>query len=361
MKIGSIAQAIVALQRGDVVGMPTETVYGLAGRIDQRSSIEKIFQVKKRPFFDPLIVHVSDIQMAQKLTTIWNPLIEQLTKVFWPGPLTLVLPKSTMVDDLVTSGLQSVGIRMPRHPMALELIRQIQVPLAAPSANQFGRTSPTRCDHVLSEFLDYESVVLDGGESEIGLESTVLAIFPEDKNSEAATQEFMQGRWNLSILRAGMILEKDIRVALKEFDNFKFLPSIEKKMAPGQMKHHYMPSIPLILFEQNDLMEFPSELEVLKLAEQEFDRLPDKIDEVPIKKPKSFHHAERIFLDFDPILAARRFYSQLREASSNKEVDVLYMVINEGHREEIWKALMDRLTKAASLRFRKNRTYWELF
>ncbi|HRO65991.1 MAG TPA: L-threonylcarbamoyladenylate synthase, partial [Pseudobdellovibrionaceae bacterium] len=138
-----LEKAVDLLSKEGVVGMPTETVYGLAARIDRPEGIRRIFSTKERPFFDPLIVHVSSFNQAKTLTTRWSKAAAVLAETFWPGPLTLVLPKADQVNPLITSGLESVGLRMPKHPLALQLITRADCPLAAPSANKFGRTSLT--------------------------------------------------------------------------------------------------------------------------------------------------------------------------------------------------------------------------
>lgn len=338
MKLGTIREAVEQLNQGEVVGMPTETVYGLAGRIDLESSIQNIFKIKKRPFFDPLIVHIDSIEMAKTLTNHWNPLSQALAEKFWPGPLTMVLEKSSKVSPMITSGLETVGIRMPSHPLALELIRATQVPLAAPSANRFGRTSPTSANHVISEFPDYEGIVIDGGDCQIGLESTVLSV-----RFDSSAQLFA-----LSILREGAVLRSHIESALSEYVGrfaFKFIERIDKHLAPGQMKHHYMPEIPLILVEDPDI----GPEKILEFAQAQILKMPEVVEGVEIRKPRKFLRAVEIQLPEDPALAARTFYSQLREASQTQDTDILFIRFNKQKNIESWKALQDRLYKAASI------------
>ncbi|MCM2279773.1 MAG: L-threonylcarbamoyladenylate synthase [Oligoflexia bacterium] len=184
----NIALAAEALRRGELVGMPTETVYGLAGAALDPTALARIFETKERPTFDPLIVHVERAargldKLAELRLIALETFSEQARKraerliaAFWPGPLTLVLPKSPSVPDLATSGLPSVGLRMPRHPVAQALLAAARMPLAAPSANRFGRISPTTARHVETELGDRIDFILDGGPCEIGLESTVLGV-----------------------------------------------------------------------------------------------------------------------------------------------------------------------------------------
>ena len=156
------------LEQSDVVAFPTETVYGLGARIDRPEGLKKIFAIKQRPFFDPLIVHASSTEQAKTCFKEWHAMADHLAKSFWPGPLTLVMPKSELISDMITSGLDSVGVRIPNHNLALQLINAVGVPLAAPSANKFGKTSPTKAEHVKKEFGD--SVLVRSEERRVGKE-----------------------------------------------------------------------------------------------------------------------------------------------------------------------------------------------
>lgn len=200
-----------ALKKGAVIGMPTETVYGLAGNATDSDSLTKIFLTKERPTFDPLIVHVSlekatfaDLMREQliyphDLADEAVKKIDLLIRKFWPGPLTLVLPKSDLVSDLATAGLEFVAIRMPRHPVALELIRTFGLPVCAPSANRFGKISPTSAQDVEEELGEKINFILDGGECEIGLESTILKVTEDGE---------------LILLRPGAISREEIMEAV---------------------------------------------------------------------------------------------------------------------------------------------------
>ena len=167
-------QAAAILRAGGTVAMPTETVYGLAANALDSVAIEKIFLAKQRPHWDPLIVHVADASMTGQITAKIPPAAQCLIDTYWPGPLTLLLPRSTRIPDAVTAGRPLVGVRMPRHPVALELIRRAGLPLAAPSANLFGHISPTTAEHVLSDLDGRIDAVLDAGPTACGVESTVL-------------------------------------------------------------------------------------------------------------------------------------------------------------------------------------------
>jgi L-threonylcarbamoyladenylate synthase len=171
----SISEAAAKIRAGELVAFPTETVYGLGANALDAAAVQKIYELKGRPASSPLIVHVASIQMAREIAAEWPPLAESLARRWWPGPLTLVLPKQPVIPDIVTAGLPTVGVRMPNHPVALELILQAGVPIAAPSANRFTGLSPTTSDHVRQAFGD-SVAILDGGPAQVGIESTVVAI-----------------------------------------------------------------------------------------------------------------------------------------------------------------------------------------
>ena len=328
-----IDKAVQLLNNGDVVAMPTETVYGLAARIDSVAAIKKIFAIKERPFFDPLIVHVSSKAQAMTCTKNWNPMADLLSEAFWPGALTLVLPKSEIVSDLITSGLESVGLRWPKHPMAQALIQKAKVPLAAPSANKFGRTSPTKSRHVTEEFGD-AVFVLEGEASQIGIESTVLSV------------KFVGGVYELSILRKGAILFSQLESAVSKSPlNYKWVEVADKSESPGHMKHHYMPSVPLVIC-RNTAMKLA---ELTVLLNQKLPELPDTVEGVKIIKPAGkISKIEFLRLSAEPELAARELYSQLRSASLRKP-EVLCFIQTSAQTGEMWESIFDRLYKAASL------------
>lgn len=335
-----IAEAVEILKNEDVVGMPTETVYGLAGRIDSQKAIQKIFQVKERPFFDPLIVHVSSVEQAQKCVADWSPLTSALAEAFWPGPLTLVLPKAASISDLITSGLATVGLRFPQHALAQALIEQVGVPLAAPSANKFGRTSPTTAAHVREEF-QKQIFVIDGDSCEIGIESTVLLV-----KSKVLSNLGQDQKYELSVLRRGAILQSQIDSALQKFHfDYAWVEVADKKESPGHMKHHYMPSIPFIIC-RNPQMKLS---ELTHILNQRLQELPDIVEGVQMVKPtEAIRKIEFLKLSKNPVQAAREIYAQLRSASQRKP-DALCLLQLPEHNSEEWQSIFDRLNKAASL------------
>ncbi|MFP5519577.1 MAG: L-threonylcarbamoyladenylate synthase [Bdellovibrionia bacterium] len=329
--------AVEKLKSGEVVAIPTETVYGLAAPINNLDAIKKIFSTKERPFFDPLIVHVSDITQAKSLVKNWLPQCQVLAEAFWPGPLTLVISKSTAVSDLITSGLEGVGLRMPNHPIALQIINEVGVPLAAPSANKFGKTSPTMAIHVENEFKNEAVAVVDGGPCQVGIESTVLLVQQEN------------GEVKFAVLRKGAITAEQISAALAQQGlPALFFETTDKKVSPGHMKHHYMPAVPFVISKSEDKV-----LDLHRIGQEvfsELSRMPDEIEGIKIVKPEqSFNAPQELKLSLDPALAARSFYAQLREIAQG-DTDLIVFNYHESlHSQPAWEALMERMFKAASL------------
>lgn len=244
----SITLCAEQLKSGELIGLPTETVYGLAGLALAPESLAKIFEAKSRPTMDPLIVHVAldtpstaalmkeKLIDPKELSDAAVKKIDTLIRKFWPGPLTLVLPKSKLVPDLATSGLPTVAIRMPAHPVALELIRAVGSPLCAPSANQFGKISPTSATDVKKELEGKIPSILDGGECERGIESTIILV---DEDAD------------VFCLRPGSLALEELEAALGgEKIRMKALDSSQGPLkAPGMLKSHYAPRTPLMVLE----------------------------------------------------------------------------------------------------------------
>ncbi len=228
------------MRAGDVVGMPTETVYGLAGDGLNAVALARIFEVKQRPLYDPLILHFVDADAAFAVARDVLAAAKILAAKFWPGPLTLVLPKREVVPDLATSGLPKVALRVPAHPVAQALLRAFGGPLAAPSANRFGRISPTDAAAVRTELGDAVPLVLDGGPCGVGLESTVLEV--------NATE--------IRLLRAGGISVEEIERVVGPIQRANTVRG-NKPLAPGQLAHHYAPRKPLRLLAGGDDDEPP--------------------------------------------------------------------------------------------------------
>ena len=245
----------------------------------------------------------------------------------------MVLPRAATVNEMITSGLPTVGIRMPAHPMAQELIKAVGVPLAAPSANKFGRTSPTSAAHVRSEFINDDVYVLEGGDCQIGIESTVLLL--KEENNKAI----------FSVLRKGHVVRSDIEQALKKAQvPFEYLEAVSKKESPGHMKHHYMPAIPLILVKSELSVQ-----EIINAAEKALNEMPDVVEDVKIQKPQNkIQKIVELKLSSDAALASRELYASMRK-SAESGADLIYFKMKPAHLNEHWEGIFDRLTKAASL------------
>jgi L-threonylcarbamoyladenylate synthase len=227
-----LKRAAEIIKQGGLVAFPTETVYGLgANALDERA-VARIYQAKGRPRSSPLIVHVADEAMARSLVVAWPDIAHTLAARFWPGPLTIVLKKAAVVPDLVTAGLDSVGLRVPAHPVALDLIRQAGVPIAAPSANRFTEVSPTTAAHVRASLGDTVDMILDGGPTRVGIESTVASLHRDPP----------------TVLRPGMITRAQLEQATGlMWDREADVPQIME--SPGQHERHYAPRTPFHMFK----------------------------------------------------------------------------------------------------------------
>jgi L-threonylcarbamoyladenylate synthase len=230
---GTLARAASLIRAGRLVAFPTETVYGLGANALDPKAVERIYQAKGRPRGSPLIVHASSIEMARGLVRNWPEAAERLARRYWPGPLTLVLPKQPCVPDVVTAGLDTVGIRVPAHPVALALLREAGVPIAAPSANRFSELSPTRAEHVAKALGGVVDMILDGGPTAVGIESTVLSL----ANARPL------------LLRAGMVSQAEIEASIGPVVVAGRIEDAMAHPSPGMHKKHYSPRTPLILVE----------------------------------------------------------------------------------------------------------------
>ncbi len=228
----NLARLARALQEGDLVAVPTETVYGLAANALDPRACRAIFRAKGRPSSDPLIVHIHDLAQLESIAEI-NPAALLLAQHFWPGPLTIVLPKRKIVPDIVSATLPSVAVRMPAHPLFRQLLQQTNLPLAAPSANPFGYVSPTTAEHVQDGLGSKIRYILDGGPSSIGLESTIVDL----RNPRSPR-----------LLRPGAITAEQIeRVLDRPLKTRRPKPKADAQLAPGLMARHYSPRTPALL------------------------------------------------------------------------------------------------------------------
>lgn len=312
----SIAAAVEILNRKDLVALPTETVYGLAGDALEPETVAKIFEAKDRPLFDPLIIHLENKKWLAQLTRSSGksrPVLQMLMERFWPGPLTILFPKSDLVPDLVTAGLEQVAIRMPRHPVFVKVLRAFGKPLAAPSANRFGRVSPTRAEHVLEELEGRIPLILDAGPTLVGVESTIVRI-NENK---------------IEILRQGAVSQEDLaKIAPTE----ESAPS-PKIVAPGQTASHYAPDKLVHLFEPG--------------AVGPNSRRDAFICWGPIRHDEDFSVVRSLSETRDLRVAAQRLFSLLREVD---RLDVQQIFIEPVPEIGFGKAIMNRIRRATASR-----------
>lgn len=302
------------LKSGQVVAIPTETVYGLACNAFDEYAVSEVFRLKSRPFFDPLIVHVSQSYNLRGLISEIPPKANLLIEAFWPGPLTVLLPKTNKVPDLVTSGLPHVAVRMPSHPTTQALLSIIDFPLAAPSANPFGYVSPTDASHVIHHFKGRIPFVLDGGPCEVGLESTIVG-FDGD---------------SVIIYRLGGLEVESIRKVVGEVTVNAI--SSSNPSAPGMLKSHYAPRVPLVIGSPGDHIE--------KLLGKRGAYITAK-DTSPV----SGFDVIPLSISGDDAEAARNLFRVLRILDDEKYAII---VAEEMPDYGLFRAVNDRLRRAAS-------------
>ncbi len=314
MNDDSIRKAAEIIRRGGLVAFPTETVYGLGADAFNPMAVARVFEVKQRPYFDPLIVHIGDRSEIINLVKEIPYDAERLIERFWPGPLTLVLYKKENVPDIVTSGLQTIAVRMPKHEMTLKLIKVAETPIVGPSANPFGYLSPTRAQDVREQLGDQIDFILDGGPCEVGVESTILS-FAEERPK---------------LLRPGGIPLEEIEAIIGkvrlEVSNHK------KPTAPGMLPRHYAPRTPILLNWKEEMKE----------------NLRDKrIGLLAFKEPNSlipFSHIEILSKKGDLREAAANLFSAIRRLD-NLGLDLIFAepIPEVG----LGRAIMDRLRRAS--------------
>lgn len=312
----TIAQAAQIIQKGGLVAFPTETVYGIGADALNPMAVARIFEVKKRPRFNPLIVHIANPQDLDPLVVNIPPRAMRLIEQFWPGPLTLVLFKKALVPEIVTSGLPSVAVRMPDHPMALDFIKASNCPIAAPSANPFGYVSPTTADHVREQLGNEVDLILDGGPCAVGLESTIVSFVEEEPR----------------LLRPGGVSLEEIESVI---GNVTVRPlHKERPTAPGMLPKHYSPRTPIRLdWSEKDVSRFNNQ-KVGLLAFQQ------------IHPSLKFNHVEVLSESGDLREAAANLFGALRRLDSMG----LDLILAEPVPETgLGRAIMDRLRRASHL------------
>ncbi len=307
-----IQQAVVYLQAGEIVAIPTETVYGLAANALDEKAVLKIFEAKQRPFFDPLIVHIDSVAGIEKYALEVPPLAKLLAEKFMPGPVTLLLKKQAIIPDLVTSGLDTVGLRIPAHPVAQQLLKQLPFPLAAPSANPFGYISPTTAQHVFEQLQGRIPFIVEGGDCSVGVESTILEVI-DDK-------VIVHRLGGLSIEAIQQVCG-NVELQLNQSSN---------PAAPGKLASHYAPKKPLIVGDVKLLAEKFSNKKKGVIAFKEYRN--NFQDEVMLLSAKGSLHE-----------AASNLFKALRHFDkSNCEIILAEHFPDEG----LGRAINDRLKRA---------------
>ena len=307
--------AVVLLQKGEIVALPTETVYGLAADALNAEAVAKIFEAKERPRFDPLIVHLPDGDWLEKVAVLPaqdRELILKLIDRFWPGPLTLVLPRRSIVPEIVTAGLDTVAVRISAHPVFSDIIRAFGSPLAAPSANRFGRVSPTTAQHVMDELDGRIPLIVDAGPTTHGVESTIIAVHAG----------------KIDILRRGPITDEDLSI----FGKVDVISSTEQIFSPGRSPSHYAPKTPVRLIENAKSISPMQNQRVGLLAWN------------PIGSEKHFVAVRRLSERSDLREAAANLFRYLRELDA---LDVDLIVAERVPEIGLGAAIMDRLRRAA--------------
>ena len=324
----SIQKAVEVLRGGGLVAFPTETVYGLGADATNDKAVCRIFEAKKRPTFDPLIVHVASVEQAHALWRGVPGAAESLMRRFWPGPLTIVLPKSANVSDLVTAGLETVAVRMPRHDTALALIRALGRPIAAPSANVFGHTSPTSAAHVLEDLGDTVDLILDGGPCSVGVESTVLKI----------------ERGTGVLLRPGGVSADELQTVIPLERKPK--TNGAKVESPGQLETHYAPWTRFVLLPKK-FSEFSPEFEAMRKEWEQAKNVAPRVGLLAYDEAAASPHLESVQTlseKSDPVEAATNLFQAMRKLDKMHLDFILAEPVPAGG---IGEAIMDRLRRAS--------------
>lgn len=311
-------RAVQLLRDGRLVAFPTETVYGLGADATNSAAVQRIFAAKGRPSTNPLIVHIAAEQQASRYAADWPDAAHRLAQAFWPGPLTIVVPRRAIIAPEVSAGLNTVGLRCPRHPLALELLRRFDGPVAAPSANRSNRVSPTTAEHVRQELGNAVDLVLDGGPCEVGIESTVITLCTTVP----------------TVLRPGNVGVEALREVLGAVAvTSQVLSMTTPSASPGQHAVHYSPRTPCYRYADEEVRSY--------LAKHAGDRII--LLSLEAFAPASpLHHVVR--MPAEPEAYARHLYAALRAAD---ERDVKAILVESPPPEPRWLAVRDRLQRAA--------------
>jgi L-threonylcarbamoyladenylate synthase len=324
----AVARAVELLRAGEVVALPTETVYGLAANALNPKAVERLFEIKGRPANNPIIVHVASVEMARRCVAGWPVLADKLTNAFWPGPLTLVLPRAKEIPDLVTAGGPTVGVRWPSHPFIQAVIRACGFPLAAPSANLSGRVSPTNAGHVRKSLGDKIQLIVDGGQAQVGIESTVLDLSASPPR----------------LLRPGMIHVESLRAVAGnfgfQFSDFNVSDAKDEPLrSPGQLPKHYSPKARLVIWSWRDEADLNAQLSTLSPQ-------PSGVHVIAHTQIPSGEGLGRVtVIAHDAQAFGRAIYAELHQCD---EAGAELIVVESPPQTSEWQAIDDRLRRAAT-------------
>ena len=319
----AVLRAAERLRAGEVVALPTETVYGLAANALDPGAVSRIYEIKGRPAHNPIIVHVASVDMAKKCVTRWPALADKLAKAFWPGPLTLVLPRAQAIPEIVTAGGPTVGVRWPNHPFTQAVIRECGFPLAAPSANPASRVSPTTAAHVLEDLGSRLRLIVDGGPSQMGIESTVLDLTVEPPR----------------VLRPGMIHEESLRAAMGNLQPSTFNLQPSTLRSPGLLRKHYAPKAELLVLNWRDAADVKSQIanrksQIANCHIIAHNRVPSRAGVGGVS-----------VIPHDAAAFGRAIYAELRRCD---DAGADLIVVESPPDTAEWRAIADRLARAAA-------------
>jgi L-threonylcarbamoyladenylate synthase len=323
----NIALSARTILEGGLVAFPTETVYGLGANALDETAVQRIFTAKGRPTADPLIVHLGGLEQIEQAASAVPQVAQCLAEAFWPGPLTLVLPKQPRISHLVTSGLETVAVRVPNHPIALALLREAGTPIAAPSANRFGHISPTTAQHVWHDLNGRIEIILDGGSAPLGVESTVLDVSTTPPR----------------ILRPGGVTREMLETVIGEVIVLTHKRKAEKGLpSPGLLEKHYAPRAGMIFFKgENARQAMFSHLEKERASGKKIGILAADEDAVTFEQGGEVVY--RLGADLESV--ARHIYAGMRWLDS-QSVDLI--LCRDFGESGLGLAIRDRLTRAAS-------------
>jgi len=318
----AVRRAVDLLRAGEVVGLPTETVYGLAANALDARAVAKIFEIKGRPVHNPIIVHVAGVEMARRCVKHWPVLAEQLARAFWPGPLTMVLPRAADIPDVVTAGGGTVGVRWPSHPFIQAVIRECDFPLAAPSANLSNQISPTNAGHVARQLDGRIPLIVDGGQAQVGIESTVIDLTVTPPR----------------LLRPGMIHEQALLAVMGEI-TLGGGGGAEILKSPGQLAKHYAPKAKLVVLKWRDDADLAAQLVALGPGWSR----RHVMAHTQIPSPGGFSGVSVIPHDAEAF--ARALYAEWHRCD---EAEADLIIVEAPPETGEWRAIADRLKRASA-------------